>query len=378
MLNAIDRRTDRIVYLPALDGVRALAAMGVFCVHLQQNSSIDWSVGPISLQQLCINGRVGVAAFFLLTGYLLAAPLWGGKESSKGSDPALRHFWRRRMIKIIPLYYAVLIALTLLHFSQAGNIDWSDVLLHAMFAHNFSPSSLYSISEPMWALAVIVQYYLVFWISVSVWALCRQNSCALFWGFALLASAGWGVTLIVSTGFSAASSASMLIWEHSLPAHLPIFSLGAILAWFARGQIVSRRRIHLCDFLALCSVVTLVVLLGTPLAAQLEERVGRYGYPVIPGLLAVVIYAAVQDGWTKSIFSRRVLVAVGTISYAIYLIHLPVIKFTKRVLSELHFVDDVPLLLATVAFLLTSLISLGFVALVENPLRRLVVGRTRE
>ncbi|MCC9601466.1 acyltransferase [Stieleria sp. JC731] len=368
----ICRRTDRIQYVPALEGLRAVAVLGVFCVHLQQNATIDWTVGPISFQLMCINGRVGVALFFLLTGYFLAAPLWMHGER-EGLKSALRHFWRRRLIKIVPLYYAVLTALTLLRFLQTGKIDWSDVMAHASFIHNFDSSTLYSISEPMWALAVIVQYYVVFWVVVSVGALFLEDSRALLVLFAGVATVGWGIIPVVAGNLHTQDSATVLIWEHSLIAHLPIFALGAVSSWFSQHQSASRCQSRLTNAFFCCAIVMLIVILGSPLAEQLEERLGRYGYPVVPGLLAIVLIAATRDCWAKMILSNRVLVGIGTISYTIYLVHLPVIGFAKRLLMATTLFDNSPLFLATIAFSVSCLIGLVFTVMVEDPLRNLIV-----
>ncbi len=64
---------------------RALAAIAVFAVHLDQNSDVAGTIGSFSLHQLCVSGRHGVAVFFLLTGYLLAAPLWRYSLEERGS-----------------------------------------------------------------------------------------------------------------------------------------------------------------------------------------------------------------------------------------------------------------------------------------------------
>ena len=58
-------------YQPSIDGLRALAALGVFGVHLGQNAETQVRVGPCRLDQFLENGRLGVALFLILSGIVL-------------------------------------------------------------------------------------------------------------------------------------------------------------------------------------------------------------------------------------------------------------------------------------------------------------------
>ena len=368
------RLVDRVAYQPGLDGIRGLAAMAVFAVHLEQNSVIDGNLGPISLQQLCINGRTGVAMFFLLTGYFLAGPLWSRPVEQRLSR-TLGDFWKRRAAKLIPLYWSVLFALTVFNRSWSTSDDRWDLLIHAAFLQNAWPSTLYSISEPMWAIAVIGQYYAFFWIVTALLGYlgCLTNR-SLYLVFGGLMSIGWGLNYVVAGTGTFDNPDNMLVWQHSLPIHLPIFALGAVLAAFGKRSAPSPLADRSWDVAAAAAAIGLIFVLGTSLVDALQWRGGRYGYPIVPGMLAIILYAATCGGWAQRILSWRPLVALGLISYGVYLLHLPILRLTKRVLATNGMDHPSAMLLAVVSLGATCVVAWIITICIEVPLRRHVVG----
>ncbi len=79
-------------YLPGLDGMRAIAVVGVMIYHAHH----DWLPG----------GFLGVEVFFVISGYLITLLLMGEHERSSRVD--LRQFWARRFRRLLPALYAVL------------------------------------------------------------------------------------------------------------------------------------------------------------------------------------------------------------------------------------------------------------------------------
>ena len=80
-------------YLPALDGLRALAVLAVILYH----ADMPWIPG----------GFLGVEVFFVISGYLITSLLlaeWG----SQGTI-SLKHFWLRRARRLLPALFLLLI-----------------------------------------------------------------------------------------------------------------------------------------------------------------------------------------------------------------------------------------------------------------------------
>src|SRR5579862_2656025 len=171
----------------ALDGVRGLAISLVFLIHFQQAGAIPSRYHLANL--LMHSGWCGVDLFFVLSGFLITTGLLDSKES----DNFFSAFYMRRVLRIFPLYYAVLgIAMacsalfpgyapgvTLLSDSQIGSIfpDWQGWLSHVLYLQNWwmpwkEPGSR-NILGHFWSLGVEEQFYLVW--PFCVWLLPRRR-----------------------------------------------------------------------------------------------------------------------------------------------------------------------------------------------------------
>jgi peptidoglycan/LPS O-acetylase OafA/YrhL len=164
------------------------------------------------------------------------------------------------------------------------------------------------------------------------------------------------------------------VWEHSLLIHLPIFAMGAVLASLGQRASVMLWPRWAWDVAATISAATLLILFSTPLVDALQFRGGRYGYPVVPGLLAVILYAATRRGVVQQVLSIRPLVLLGLLSYGIYLLHLPILRGTLRAASEMGIKDLSTIALAFSSFGLTCLVASVISLLVEAPIRRFAIG----
>ncbi len=155
-------------HLPALDGVRGFAALGVVCSHV-------FPATPHSVLEALIHdafafGSRGVDLFFVLSGFLITGILYDSLP-----DPGFfRKFYARRVLRIFPLYYGVLAAFALAALLFGLNFH-HQLLSLALYLQNtnliaqrihdyFGPTAL-----PLphfWSLAVEEQFYLVWPITV--------------------------------------------------------------------------------------------------------------------------------------------------------------------------------------------------------------------
>src|SRR2546430_2063210 len=101
-------------YIAGLDGLRAIAALAVFGVHLQQMTGLKGSFGPFDVERLLANGNTGVCLFFMLSGFLLSLPFYGSQavlqHGSSGMGWSIGYAIRR-IGRIVPVYYLALTAL---------------------------------------------------------------------------------------------------------------------------------------------------------------------------------------------------------------------------------------------------------------------------
>jgi peptidoglycan/LPS O-acetylase OafA/YrhL len=155
-------RTNSGLHIPSLDGIRAIAAMIVFVSHA------GWSE--------VIPGGFGVTVFFFLSGYLITTLLRQEYEQTGGIS--LSRFYLRRVFRIIPPLYIVLL---LLLFLGRDGVHPTPAAVAAQFAQltNYyaivwGTARLIPDSGPTWSLAVEEHFYLLF--PLLLIALLRANS----------------------------------------------------------------------------------------------------------------------------------------------------------------------------------------------------------
>ena len=148
-------------HIAALDGVRGIAVLGVMSTHLFTG---DMTRLPRLVQIPVSFAVAGVDLFFVLSGFLITGIL----RDSLGEASYFRKFYARRMLRIFPLYYGVLLVLLLLtrplQISWHG-LQWS-LLLYLQNTHFLFPplttfSNRFFSVDHLWSLAVEEQFYLV-------------------------------------------------------------------------------------------------------------------------------------------------------------------------------------------------------------------------
>lgn len=259
---------------------------------------------------------------FLITGVLLKLP----------RERFFRSFYLRRTLRIFPIYYLflalfflglpILISLPrdpwLLNLFDLQAAFWL-YLQNMLFAYTgLFPGSSYL--DHFWSLAIEEQFYIA-WPAV-VFALNRRAllllcpiliAVALLLRIQLIMDGSTWVTVYVSTltrmDTLICGALLRLLYESKLP------SLKAAKPWL----------------ISLAAFVLLV--LGTLGGVQTDfvRGVGTQtvGYLAIAVLFALLIHFALQSrgGFLQILFERRWLVALGKYSYAIYILHWPILYF---------------------------------------------------
>ena len=130
---------QKSVHIPVLDGWRALSIILVLAGHLLP-------IGPQSWQ---LNGSAaasGMALFFCLSGFLITQFLY--------TDPRVGVFLIKRFFRIVPLAWAAIAILVLVHDAPA----WT-AAANLLFLANLPPAKLMAGGEHLWSLCVEFQFY---------------------------------------------------------------------------------------------------------------------------------------------------------------------------------------------------------------------------
>jgi peptidoglycan/LPS O-acetylase OafA/YrhL len=152
--------------VPALDGVRGVAIIWVV-FHNTTEMPHPAARGALHvLAALSHSGWIGVQLFFALSGFLITA----GLLDSRGADNYFSGFFARRALRILPLYYTVLLALLVLVpwlFAPGPPFSASHQWPLWVFVSNWDKAVPYGFVH-FWSLAVEEQFYLV-WPFVVYW-----------------------------------------------------------------------------------------------------------------------------------------------------------------------------------------------------------------
>lgn len=147
----------------ALEGLRAFAALGVVTLHTTRligQSIVNEYTYPW-LACYWVFGNTAVQLFFVLSGFLLFLP-YAKALLFQEKWPSARTFYLRRALRIIPGYYFSLFVLIIFVQRAYLQIDhWPQLLLFLLFFMDSSKATFQQINVPYWSLAVEVQFYLL-------------------------------------------------------------------------------------------------------------------------------------------------------------------------------------------------------------------------
>jgi peptidoglycan/LPS O-acetylase OafA/YrhL len=312
-------------HVGSLDGLRALAVLGVVGYHM----GLGW----------CQGGLLGVSLMFVLSGYLITGLLLVEYRETSTFD--LKAFWARRLRRLMPqavVCVVVTAALcTLLNHvlltKMRGDVipsllmflNWSKIFSNeSYFAAAGGPSPL----THYWTLAIEAQFYLA-WPPVLLLLMRRRTSSRAIEIGLVAATVASAVGMALA--FSPDADPSRAYYGTDTRAFSLL--LGCLLAfvwpfdrvsrWSVKGIAALDRR--LVEVVASASVAVLVVMMTVTKGYEaFSFRGGTLLYSVVA---LVAIAALMPEGSVASrVLSLRPLAWVGSRSYAIYLWHYPIIQ----------------------------------------------------
>jgi peptidoglycan/LPS O-acetylase OafA/YrhL len=342
--------------LPGLDGVRALAVIGVVWHHAGPGGAALPSL-PFGLN---LNGFLGVDLFFVLSGLLITGLLL--REHAVTGRISLAKFYVRRSLRIFPLYYAVLALLTLYFIGAPAGSTQRSLFLHDLpwlvtYTSNWVP--IHELMGITWSLSTEEQFYLA-WPPLLAW---------------LGRRALW--PLLVFLGLNQALHLGLLhgLWpalDHAqrelaiLQATFTPILLGVLLAFALDSppQRAALQRLTAGPALA-AWLLLLLALACWPGDIQGWPRLAFHVVATL-SLAGIVLYPSSR---VVSALEWRPLAFIGMVSYGIYLLHLLVLDAVQRVLSRWHV--DLPGALFVVGLAGTVALAALSYRFFERPLLRL-------
>ena len=340
-------------YRPFLDGLRAVAVLGVLVYHLNRN----WLPG----------GFLGVDIFFVLSGYLITMLLLN--EHRKTGRIHLPTFWARRIRRLLPALLVLLVVMVILidlgGDPLAQGQARGDLLSTLFYFANwrfiaagqsyFTQFLAVSPDRHTWSLAIEEQFYL-FWPIVAALVLTRfrERTLGVVAGTVGLASALWMVVIFNPSDPSRAYyGTDSRIFEILIGALLAVALAGSLRP---RIETIGRR----------LAPVGLVVIAAAFLWLADDNSFYYRGGAVILSLAAASLIAGLEAGSPiDRLLSVRPMVMIGLVSYGMYLWHFPIITFTNEWVGPTS-TPAIALLAVALTFAVTAV---SFVV-VETPIRR--------
>ena len=338
------RTAPSLGYQPALDGLRALAVIGVLLYH----ADVSWAPG----------GFLGVDAFFVLSGFLITSLLVD--EWRKHGRIDLRAFWARRARRLLPALVLVIVAVGAyaLFVARPDELDrirgdafgsllyvanWRQLFESSYFAQLATPSPL----RHTWSLGIEEQWYLVWPLALL---LALRFTGARRWLVIVVTSAlAIGSAVLMALLFDAHDPSRVYYGTDTRAQALLVGAVLALLVMRPRRRPRQSRATAGMVGLEVVGIIA-VVYLGWLWTHVADTSTWMYsgGFLVEAVAVAALIVAATRPyspilGPLLSIAPLR---AIGRISYGVYLWHWPVYVYLTPARTGL---DDGALLFVRLA-----------------------------
>ncbi|HEX4812936.1 MAG TPA: acyltransferase [Nonomuraea sp.] len=387
--SASARLPDSAARLAWLDALRGVGAMAVVAEHL-----LPWFIPALRPYWFSL-GVYGIMVFFLVSGYIIPTSL------ERHGD--VRAFWISRVFRLYPLYLAVIALVLALAWwvPVRGEVprDGSAVVAHATML--LDVVSVGGVADTMWTLS----YEMVFYLMVT----------------ALFLVNGHGRSGLLSVGFAAgAVVVGLVLPGASVAGGWPAYVTGGLFAVGLACVLWGRARTAAACALGLMALAALVLSsrvpwLGTAVLGVMfagtaihrwERGTGRlWPVAVTAALVAIAPLGAISSGWwwvqpdvwittlalagatfavAMALRGRRLpraVVWLGLVSYSLYLVHHPLLKYFVRISGDLRAAEPAyqagMATLAVAAVLVVSGLAYRYVERPGQALGRRLSGRGR-
>lgn len=347
-------------YMPGLDGLRAIAVLGIIIYHLNK----QWLTG----------GFLGVDTFFVISGYLITSLLL--KEYDDTGIIKLKSFWIRRLKRLLPAVIVLLMVVgTATLLLKSDNIirvkhdiiaaifyvsNWWYIAKDVNYFEQFSFMPL----KHLWSLAIEEQFYIFFPVILVTLLLTikkRYKIGFIFWGVSIISL---GLMMFI---YSINGDHSRVYF--GTDTRLQTLLLGVILAFlwppFKLKNDPPKVVKYVIDSIGSLSFIVLILLFF--IINDETNWIYDGGFYLISILTLFIIASVVHPStWIAKIFSNPVLVFIGKRSYSLYLWHFAVISFVHS-----YYVDgQIPVYVYFIDISLTIIFAELSYRFIETPFRK--------
>ena len=344
----------KLIYRPEIDGLRAIAVIVVILYHSQIT---------ILGHQFFKGGFIGVDIFFVISGYLITSIIL--KELLITGSFSLKHFYESRIRRILPTLLFVMFVSTpfaYMYLLPSNFEDFSKSIIYSLgFSSNFyfyysgqqygAEDALLKPFLHIWSLSVEKQFYIL----IPIFLLITYKFFRKYLIYILI------IFLIVSLLISDWSSRNYPSLNfYMLPTRSWEFIAGSVLAYF---EVNLRHRGKFHSLYSILPKIGLLLIFHSILFFNHEMfHPSFYTISPIIGVCLIIWFSNKKELITK-ILSSKVFMAIGVISYSLYLWHYPIFSFARIKVSDLSEFEKFGLIV------LTFVISIVSYFFIERPFR---------
>ncbi|BBX19208.1 acyltransferase [Mycolicibacterium duvalii] len=347
-------------FLPAVEGLRACAAIGVVVTHVAFQTG--YSSGVVGR----VLGRfdLAVAVFFALSGFLL----WRGHAAAARGlrdRPATGHYLRSRMVRIMPGYLvAVVVIMSLMPDTSDDLTVW---LANLTLTQIYVPLTLTSGLTQMWSLSVEMSFYLALPllallarrlpVSARIPAIITVAAVSLFW---------------VRIPFDGGSGHNLWNWP---PAFFSWFAAGMVLAELTVSRVGWVHRLARRRVLMGVVAVTAFGIAASPLAGLEGLHPGSIGQVTLKTAMGAVVAGALlaplvldTPDTSHRLLGSAPMVTLGRWSYGLFVWHLAALAMVFPMIGEFPFNGHFTIVLVLTLLFGTAIAAVSY-GLIESPSR---------
>jgi peptidoglycan/LPS O-acetylase OafA/YrhL len=312
----------------------------------------------------------GVSYLYVLSGFVMSLVYFRPNEKFD-----LGGYWRARFIRIYPLYIIAFLLICYYYLEGVFDIKPQKILANVFVLQAWIPAYSQSFNYASWSLTVEFFFYTIFPFFV-LWA-CRRSTRSLVW----LAVVFWVISQAVY----------YVLWMLYFPeyrgfiVYSPIFHLNSFIMgvvggiWYLReGRQQEGKPVMVLSVLA-GSVFFAVAytIISTVYDRSLPHNLQPMGGLLAPFLVLIIVSLAMDKSRLSHFLNHSWLVTLGEISYAVYILHVPIAWLYERALEHSSLAN--PRSIFEITFL-PLIISIGLIAhfYIDSPLRKWLRNTLRQ
>lgn len=369
-------------FLPALTGLRFFAALHVVGHHLRSSRLVDLQAWP-EVDRFFQRAGASVGLFFILSGFILT---YGNLNRLRTRPFRAAAFLRDRFARIYPVYFlGLLLTLPLFLIERSylgGGVASRETLLFGglvlTLTQAWLPQAALAWNVPGWSLSVEFFFYLLFPAKLA--GLRRGSRRALVGGLVCCGLVASVLAFYVAMNANAVSAATGLtrsqltsVIKYGPLVRLPEFLFGMLLGklFFLRNEAISSK--NTAPTAARPGSASAAAAAFVGILACCPN--GLLDLPIRNGLLAplvgVLLWQLALGGRGLAAFlARPAIVALGQASFALYIVHTPVIQFSRILMSIRGGAASTSPAVAAVATVVAIIAALVVRTHFEEPLRK--------